>query len=91
MKIFKGKYVDPALLLKNSNIEDTVSERVFVVENDVQMVRKSRSAVKITSIEKWTDAYLIYVIVFTSVHVSKFQDMLSYMHEVRTDRSRPRG
>lgn len=91
MKIIEGKFVDLALLLKNSNIEDTVSERVLVVGNDGQMVSKSRSAVKITSIEKWTDAFLIYVSVFTSVHVSKFQDMLKYMHDVRTGADRSAG
>lgn len=34
MKIVEGKYVDLVLLLKNLNIEDIVSERVFVVGND---------------------------------------------------------
>uniref|UniRef100_A0A8W8IEJ3 Uncharacterized protein n=1 Tax=Magallana gigas TaxID=29159 RepID=A0A8W8IEJ3_MAGGI len=82
---------DLALLLKNSNIEDTVSERVLVVGNDGQMVSSSRTAIKSTSIEKWTDAFLIYVSVFTSVHVSNFQDMLKYMHDVRTGADRSAG
>lgn len=91
MKIIEGKFVDLALLLKNSNIEDTVSERVLVVGNDGQMASISRSLVKITSIEKWTDAFLIFVSVFTSVHVSNFQDMLKYMHDVRTGADRSAG
>lgn len=91
MKIIEGKFVDLALLLKNSNIEDTVSERVLVVGNDGQMASISRSLVKITSTEKWTDAFLIFVSVFTSVHVSNFQDMLKYMHDVRTGADRSAG
>uniref|UniRef100_A0A8W8IA39 SGNH hydrolase-type esterase domain-containing protein n=1 Tax=Magallana gigas TaxID=29159 RepID=A0A8W8IA39_MAGGI len=45
MKIVEGKYVDLALLLKNSNIEDTVSERVLVVGNDGQMVKLNLTSV----------------------------------------------
>lgn len=52
MKIIDGKYVDLALLLKNFNNEDTVSKRVLVYENNGQIVSKSKSAVKITHIEK---------------------------------------
>ena len=40
LKIIEGKYVDLALLLKNSVIEDATSERVFVVGSDWQMVCK---------------------------------------------------
>ena len=84
LKIIEGKYVDLALLLKNSVIEDATSERIFVVGSDGQMVCKQKSAIRINSIEKWTDAFLIFISTFTSVHASKFQDMLKYMHNVRT-------
>lgn len=84
LKIIEGKYVDLVLLLKNSNIEDATSETVFVVGSDGQMVCKQKSAIRINSIEKWTDAFLIFISTFTSVHASKFQDMLKYMHNVRT-------
>lgn len=47
--------------MKNSNIDETVSERVLVVGNDGLVVSKSKYAVKNTFIEKCTDAFLIYV------------------------------
>lgn len=90
-KIVEGKYVDLALLLKNSNIEDSASERIFLIGNDGQMQSKLKNTLKITSIEKWTDAFLIYLSVFTSVHTSKYQDMLKYMHDVRTGAGRSSG
>lgn len=58
-KIIQGKYIDLATLLKNSNTDDSASDRVFVLGNDGQLCSRSRSSIKIVTIEKWTDAFLI--------------------------------
>lgn len=51
--------------------------------NDGQICSRSKSSIKIVTIETWTDAILIFVSKFTAVHSEKTQDWLKYMHDIR--------
>lgn len=90
-KIIQGKYIDLATLLNNSNTDDSASDRVFVMGNDCQLCSRSKSSIKFITIEKWTDAFLVYVSIFTAVHSDKTQDLLKYMHDIRVGAGRSVG
>ena len=87
-KIMKGLYVDLATLLVNSKTAD-LDEKVMVLNSKDELVTKAKTTKSITSIKMWTDAFLIYISIYTSLHQDKFQEMLKYMHDVRigSDRS----
>ena len=37
------------------------------------------------TIEKWTDAFTVYISIYTSAHPEKYQALLKYMHIVRQE------
>jgi hypothetical protein len=37
----------------------------------------------IHTIEKWTDAFIVYISIYTFAHPEKYQALLKYMHIVR--------
>jgi hypothetical protein len=39
----------------------------------------------INTISKWTDAFIVYISIYSSAHPSKYQALLKYMHTVRLD------
>lgn len=46
-------------------------------------ISMSKSSIKVVTVEKWTDAFLIYMRIFTVVHSDLNQDLLKYMHDIR--------
>ena len=73
-KIMMGQYIDLALLLKNSKlIEASNQQKNSIVQG--QLVMQQKQQPKITNIELWTDAFLIFFLVFIVQHMyRKFRD-----------------
>ena len=80
--IMMGQYIDLALLLQNSNlIEASNQQKLSIVQG--QLVIQQKQQPKITNIELWTDAFLIFLSIYCSAHVQKIQGLLKYMNTVR--------
>ncbi|CAC5412899.1 unnamed protein product [Mytilus coruscus] len=85
-KIQRGEYVDLAFLLHNS-----------VIDNDQQKVTYEQGELVInpvlpqTKIEILSDAFLIYMNLYCSVHPHKFQELVKYMTSVRKGARRHGG
>jgi hypothetical protein len=52
---------------------------------------KEKNKQTIHTIEKWTDAFIVCLSIYTSAHPEKYQALLKYMHIVRLGASRING
>lgn len=83
LKIVSSAYVDLALLLSNTNVIPT-EKSIYINEKGELMTREtSKPSVKIDSIEKWTDAFIIYSGIYSSAHIDSVQGLFKYLHDVR--------
>lgn len=81
-KITMGQYIDLASLLQNSNsIEATTPQKITVINGELVLQHKPQQ--KITNLEAWTDAFIIYMSIYCVAHPEKFQSLLKYMNTVR--------
>ena len=81
-KIIAGEYIDLSLLLSNSQISCEDRHKIVVSQGELVIQQKQQQQ-KIVDISSWTDAFLIYTSIYCSVHQTKFQDLLKYMHSIR--------
>lgn len=88
-KIVAGQFVDLATLLDNSVITHAPEKRIFI--SNGELVTREKTLFKITSIEKWSDAFLTFMSIFTGAHPNRSQELLKYMHDVRLGASTNRG
>ena len=88
-KIIQGQYVDLAMLISSSNT-DTLKQKL-VFEQGELTIQPNTKLNKISNIETWTDAFLIFTSVFCSIHMSRLQEMLKYMNSVRLGAKRCNG
>ncbi|VDI70629.1 Hypothetical predicted protein [Mytilus galloprovincialis] len=88
-KIHKGEYVDLALLLHNSVIDHDKQNVTF--EQGQLVINPVSPQTKITNIETWSDAFLIFMSIYCSVHPHKFQELVKYMSSVRKGAKRHGG
>jgi hypothetical protein len=51
--------------------------------NGELIVQQKQNAPKITYIETWTDAFIIYMNIYCSGHTEKFAQLLKYLHTIR--------
>ena len=91
-KVIKGEYVDLSLLLNNS-VNPAIGKQKLVWEQGELMLQATTQQQKISNIELWTDAFILFMHIYCSVHKSRFQELLKYMHSVRlgAKRSQPLG
>ena len=57
-----------------------------MINGEIQTADKSTK--KITSIEQWTDAFIVYASIYLAAHPAKTLDMLKYLNDVRLAASR---
>ena len=81
-KIISGQYIDLALLLENTTFESTHDQKL-VLNNGELIMRPRPTDHKINSIEKWTDAFIIFLRVYGLSHPEKMLDLVKYMHTIR--------
>jgi hypothetical protein len=92
-KIIEEKYIDLSLLLpsiSSQGFESAESNKLVLNLAGELQVKKSRSQ-KIANMEAWTDAFIVYMSVYLSVHVNKTQELLKYMNTIRLGEKRIRG
>ncbi|ESO92305.1 hypothetical protein LOTGIDRAFT_162608 [Lottia gigantea] len=87
-KICQGEYVDLALMLRTTTKEP---ERPLSISHTGELISKEKISSKILDIEKWTNAFIIFMSIYISAHPCKSQDLLKYMRSVRLGASRSRG
>lgn len=83
-KIVAGDYVDLALLF-DSKFED--GTKTLTVNSAGEIIFKPASNnlnSKISSIESWTDAFIIYASIYSAAHPERHQELLKYMSTIRT-------
>lgn len=87
-KIKNGEYMDIASLLDSKCLQS--SEKSLVLINGV-ISTKEKKHEAINTIEKWTDAFIIYMSIYLSTHPEKCQELLKYVSTVRLGASRIKG
>ena len=88
-KIINGEYIDLSQLLENTFKQEKQENQIDMV--DGVLTTKVKSKNNINTVEVWTDAFIVYISIYSAVHTSKFQALLKYMHDVRLGASRIKG
>lgn len=89
-KVIAGQYVELSLLLDQNCSEQ--NRRVIELNSSGELVFKpAQSSRTITSIETWTDAFLVYASIFLAAHPFRTQEILKYMNVIRTAATRHQG
>ncbi|VDI62541.1 Hypothetical predicted protein [Mytilus galloprovincialis] len=89
-KILKGEFIDLACLLNNSVNTGSDKQKLTWVQGEFILQPISQQS-KITNIEKWTDAFIIFIYIYCAVHVNRFKELLKYMHTIRLGAQRNQG
>jgi len=82
-KIVMGQYIDLASLLQNANVVEASMPQKITMINGELVVQQQKQYQKITSIEKWTDAFIVYMSIYCGAHPDKYQNILKYMNTIR--------
>lgn len=92
-QICKEEYINLALLLKGDmELKAFCSRGALKLNSEGRIEMKSKVCKeKIQSIEKWTDAFLIYASVFLTAHQDKANELLHYMFLIRQAAAKQRG
>lgn len=92
-QIGRGEYINLALLLKGGmELAEFCSGGSMKVSTDGSIEMKSKICKeKIPSIEKWTDAFLIYASIYISAYPTKASEILHYMYLIREAAARQKG
>ena len=89
-KLIVGQYVDLALLLDAQNGSEQ-KRRLELSQCGESVLKPCQTNKNITNIETWFDAFLIYASIFLAVHPYRNQEILKYMHVIRTAAKRHHG
>jgi hypothetical protein len=82
-KIVAEEFIDLALLLTNSFASHlNNSQQISFIKGEL-VIQPKQTQQKITTIETWTDSFIIYMSIYYSVHIDKFSEMLKYLHGIR--------
>lgn len=94
-KIWDGDFINLALLLKGSSelINHCNGGDLYIdPETGKILSRPSQLKEKVLTIEKWTDAFLIYMNIFLMKNQAKFFELIKYVTIIRSAASRcPHG
>ena len=91
-KIWSNQYININLLLKGSiELHELCSGGTLKVsESGVLEKQPKFSKEKVQSLDKWTDAFLIFMSIYFQKHPQKVQELLQYMSVIR-DAARKHG
>lgn len=84
-KIWSHQYINLNLLLKgNVELQDFCSGGLLHITDKGQIETRPKTVKeKVTTIEKWTDAFLIFTSIYLKRYPDKTQDLLQYMNIIR--------
>lgn len=88
-KIVKGDFIDLGQLLSNPIPID--GKQTLTISNGQVVIEPKRASVKITNVQKWTDAFLIFSSIYSVVHPGKFLGLLKYIYTLRLGATRCAG
>ena len=80
-KIVNGDYIDLGQLLQRRPGPD--KSRCLTIEDGLLVVQPKPFTAKITDINQWTDAFVIYASIYSAVHPASTSGLFKYMHTVR--------
>ena len=84
-KIVKGEFLDLELLSNRWKFSPPSQGIPLSLDAEGKLVlQEPKRKYQISSILGWTDAFLVFLAVFSSAHPSRVQELLKYMHIVRT-------
>ncbi|OWF51513.1 uncharacterized protein LOC110449062 [Mizuhopecten yessoensis] len=89
LKIINNEFVDLGQLL--SKPTPISEEKHFSIINGELVAKEKRKIVRINDIDQWTDAFIIFMSIYTSEHPEDISGLLKYMHSVRTGAKRVTG
>lgn len=88
-KILKGEYIDLANMLQSgSDSSEADHHKLSVKDGQLAIVSNAPKARKLTSIERWTDAMLVFAGIYISGHIDQAPHLLKYIDTIRTGASR---
>ena len=87
-KITNGEYVDLENLLVSSHTEQS---RTIVIDNAGNLNLKQKSGKKITDINTWVDAMLIYTSIYIKAHPNSANALLKYIYNIKLGAARCTG
>lgn len=88
-KIVNGEYVNLGSLLVRDPTKTQSS--TLSVDAQGQLVAHPKQTHKISSVDNWTDAFLIFSSIYLEAHPNKTQQMLKYMHDIRLGAEKANG
>lgn len=88
-KIVKGDFIDLGQLLSNPIPMD--GKQTLTISNGQVVIEPKRASVKITNVQQWTDAFLIFSSIYAVVHPEKICGLLKYIHTIRLGATRCAG
>ena len=85
-KIARHEFIDLGLCLENWSSNKPIEGLCVSVDEQGRPVLKSQEkpTIKINTISAWTSAFLVYAAVYLSYHPQRAQEILKYMHTVRS-------
>lgn len=90
LKIVSDEYIDLASLLTvSTNLEN--SDRILQVKNGQILLEPKKTAGKIDTIDKWTDAFLVFMSIYVQAHPSSATSLIKYMSIVRLGAARTKS
>lgn len=92
-QICRGEYVNIALLLKGAmELNDICKGNTLSLTASGKIETRPRECRdKVNSIEKWTDAFLIFMSIYIKEHPNKVGEMIQYMSLIREAAQRQGG
>lgn len=80
-KICKGDYIDLAVLIQNNYAQHKPSQIINLVAGELVIHQKQQQ--KISNIEQWTDAFVIFMSIYGEAHPNKMHQLLKYFNNIR--------
>lgn len=88
-KIVNGEYINLAtLLVRDAN---RLQLSTLSMDSQGQIIAQPKHNHRLTTIEKWTDAFIIYACIYLTAHPSKTHQLFKYMHDVRLGAEKSQG
>lgn len=81
-KILTGEYVDLAVLLNHNSITHPQSQKIVLINGE--LVLQSKQDKKILSVDSWTDAFIVFMSIYCSLHTNLYPHLLKYMNIIRS-------
>ena len=70
---------------------DSLRKMYFNQKGELVTGEGDKASNKITTIEKWTDAFIVYCSIYASAHPTSVQGLFKYMRDVRMGAARVGG